>query len=50
MNIEFSTVRKKIIYSQKISTISILLLNNQSIKLLNIAFVPECKSNLIFFS
>lgn len=50
MSIKFSTIRKKIIYSQEVGTIVILLSNNQSIKLLNIILILKYKSNLIFFS
>lgn len=48
-SIKFSITSKKIIYLQKISIIIISLSNDQSIKLLNIVLVLECKSNLIFF-
>lgn len=47
MSIEFSTTGKKIIYLQEVGNISILLSINKSIRLLNIALIPECKSKLI---
>lgn len=50
MSIEFSITRKKIITSQDVNTIAILLSNNKSIKLLNVIFVLEYKSNLISLS
>lgn len=43
----FSIVEKKIIYSWDITTISILLSDNKSIKLFNITPIPEYESNLI---
>lgn len=42
--------KKKIIYLQEVGTVSILLSNNQLIKLFNTAFVLECESNLISLS
>lgn len=47
MSIDFVTAGKKIIRSEEIGTLSIPLANGKSIELLDIAFIPECNSNLI---
>ena len=47
MLIDFVTTGKKIICLEKIGTVSILLADGKSIKLLDTALVPECDSNLI---
>lgn len=39
MSIEYNTAKKKIIYLQKVGNISIFLLDNKLIKLLNVAFI-----------
>lgn len=47
MSINFVIVEKKIIYLDEIDIIFILLVDRKSIKLLDIALVLECNSNLI---
>lgn len=48
MSINFITIKKKNICLKKIGIVSIFLADEKFIKLLNIAFVLECNSNLIF--
>lgn len=50
MNIQFSTISKKIIFSSKIGTITILLSKKRLINLLNINLILECKSNITSLS
>lgn len=46
-NIDFVTVAEQVIHTKEIGTMFILLVDGNTIELHNVAFAPECDSNLI---